>query len=118
MRKLLLSAICVWFFVANSFAQETKYDFVLYTNNDGFRLESCIPEELYSPRLMIPGGTRRVVKADVNNPPMHVIGSSWVNECLIVDYTDSELPDEDWIELIATFTILTKDQINLVHKKQ
>jgi hypothetical protein len=117
MQNLLATSIFVLHFYGAFFSQETKYDFILTSKPDSFRLESCIPEDLYSPRLMLPGGDRRIVKADVNNPPIHVIGSSWVNNCLIVEYTDSELPDEDWIDLIRQFTVLSTNQINLVHKK-
>lgn len=118
MQKLLATSIFVLHFCAMSFSQETQYDFFLISTSDGFRLESCIPLEKYNPRLIIPGisDSRKVIQVEAGSPPIQVIGSKWENECLIVEYTDSELPDQDWIELIEVFSVLKKDQINLIHK--
>lgn len=103
--------------IFSSFIEEKLiFDFVLISNGNSYRLESCIPEDYYSPRLMMPRKSGRTMSIDQNNPPMQVTGSHWENNCLIVEYSDSALTDEEWIDLISAFTILSRDQINLIHK--
>jgi hypothetical protein len=43
--------------------------------------------------------------------PIHVTGSKWVNECLIINWLN--LPNEEIIGYIKEFTILREDQIIL-----
>lgn len=90
-------------------------EFILEKNGEVFTLHSCLPEELYNPRLILPSNAnpRRIVRADVNEPPMQVVGSYWKDGCLLVDYDQSELPREDWIKLIMEFTVLSEEQILL-----
>jgi hypothetical protein len=43
--------------------------------------------------------------------PIHVIGSKWVNNCLIIDWPN--ISNEEIIGYIKEFTILREDQIIL-----
>ena len=102
-----------------TFAQETEiYNFELQRNDTSFTLTSCIPIELYETQLYIPSSTRidRPVAFDPQSPLIVVRHSSWINECFIIDYFDSELDDSEWIDFIKQFTLLEENQINLIKK--
>lgn len=101
---------------SSSIEENLTFDFVLISNGNSYRLESCIPEDYYNPRLMMPRKSGRTMAIDQNNPPIQVTGSHWESDCLIVEYSDGALTDEEWIDLISAFTILSRDQINLIHK--
>lgn len=91
-------------------------EFILEKNGEVFTLHSCLPEELYNPRLILPSNAnpRRIVQHSPDEPPIQVIGSYWKDGCLLVDYDQSELPLEDWIDLIMQFTTLRNDQIQII----
>jgi hypothetical protein len=47
----------------------------------------------------------------MNEIPMHVIGSKWVNNCLIINWPN--VPNEEIFDYIKQFSTLRDDQIIL-----
>jgi hypothetical protein len=103
----VLIFVCL-FSSTSLFAQE-KYEFKLTKNVSSFRLESCIPYNQYNPRLVIPRTFVEKVEP-LEGTLMMVSGGRWENGCLIVEL-DQPITDEETIDFIMVFTILTKDQI-------
>lgn len=122
MKKLILLLVALLpvklYGQQNIEASENQYpiEFILSKDGEIFTLSSCILEEYYNPRLILPSDAnpRRIVQYNEDEPPIQVIGSYWKDGCLMVDYDQSELPQEDWINLIMEFTVLKKEQIRLI----
>ncbi len=97
-----------------SYSQDIQqYQFNLHRYNDSLRIESCIPLELYHQRLEKPqlNVESKIAKSEI---PMHVIGSKWDNNCLIIKWP--EISNAEVIEYIKEFTILREDQIIIVEQ--
>jgi hypothetical protein len=102
---------CLFFFLTSSIYSQNvaQYSFSVHRYSDSVRVESCIPYNLYNSRVVIPNNTQqRIVMPSI---PIHVTGSKWVNECLIINWLN--LPNEEIIGYIKEFTILREDQIIL-----
>lgn len=125
--SLLLLALIVS--VLSSFAQEefipeeilndNQYEFTLYHLGDRFELHSCIDDELYQDHLVRPSvnGGRTIHRNSASGEaPLVVKGGTWENGCLIVHYSDSELPESDWLDLLVTITKLSPEQIKIIHQ--
>jgi hypothetical protein len=93
-----------------SFSQNIDQQiFTIHRYGDSVRIESCIPFNLYNTRVEIPSfSSERKVMAEI---PIHVIGSKWVNECLIIHWPN--LSNDEIVSYIKEFTILREDQIIL-----
>lgn len=129
MKTLLSTIVLFTFFSMKVSAQTSEFipseildnhqtEFILYHLDDKFELHSCISDSLYVDHLMRPPkeGKRQINGGKSDKTPMAVTGGQWTDECLIVHYYDSELPDSDWVDLLVEITILKADQIKLIHK--
>lgn len=105
-------------FIPSEIVENNQYEFILYHFGDRFELHSCLADELYQDHLIRPAidGGRAVHRGTPDKPPMVVTGGEWENGCLIINYTDSELPDSDWVDLLVTITKLNPQQIKLIHQ--
>ena len=91
------------------YAQEVKqYQFNILRFNDSVRIESCLPMYLYNDRMTLPNQEHEK-KRVFEGIPMHVIGSHWVDECLIIKWPN--IPNKEIIGYILEFTKLREDQI-------
>lgn len=87
---------------------DRQYKFNIYRLNDSVRIESCIPLDLYNELLTIPGQTNNN-KQIIQGIPMHVIGSKWVNNCLIINWPN--ISNQEIVGYLLEFTQLRKEQI-------
>jgi hypothetical protein len=87
-----------------------QYNFNVHRYADSVRIESCNPYSIYNSRLQLPINSFEK-KQIMNEIPMHVIGSKWINDCLIINW--SNIPNEDILGYIKEFTNLREDQIIL-----
>lgn len=102
---------CFFFFLTLSIHAQNfeQYSFSMHRYGDSVKIESCIPFNLYNPRVIIPNNSQQ--RAVMPSIPIHVIGSNWVNDCLVINWQN--LPNEEIIGYIKEFTILREDQIIL-----
>ena len=107
---ILIFLICFLFSFnsKNLFAQD-KFKFNLSRAEKDFRFESCIPNNKYNPRLIIPR-TYVTKKEPVEDILMMASVGRWDNDCLIDDL-DQSINEEETIDFNMVFTVLTKDQI-------
>jgi hypothetical protein len=94
-----------------TYTQEVKqFQFNVLRYNDSVRLESCIPMNLYNERMILPSheNLKRHVMEGI---PMHVVGSKWINNCLLIHWPN--ISNEEIISYLKEFTKLTEEQIIL-----
>jgi hypothetical protein len=94
-----------------SYTQDIQqFQFNVHRYSDSVRVESCHPYSIYNSRLQLPSNSLEK-KQIMNEIPMHVIGSKWVNNCLLINWPN--IPNEDILGYIKEFTNLREDQIIL-----
>lgn len=94
------------------YSQEIQqFEFNVHRFSDSVRVESCIPLDLYNERMTLPGQENEK-KRVIEGIPMHVIGSRWVNNCLMIHWPN--IPNNDIIGYIREFTKLREDQIIII----
>lgn len=100
------------FFYGVSFSQEVQqFQINIHRYNDSVRIESCIPLDLYNERIVLPGDVNEN-KRGIQGIPMHVIGSKWADNCLIIQWPN--IPNNDIVQYILEFTTLREDQIIII----
>ena len=109
-RHLLILVFC--FFFGITYTQEVQqFQFNVLRYNDSVRVESCIPMNLYNERMILP--SHEILKRNViEGIPMHVVGSKWVNNCLLIHWPN--VSNEEIISYLKEFTKLTEEQIILI----
>lgn len=102
---------CFLFLIVQGvYCQNTEQQsFTIQRYNDSVRVESCIPFHLYNSRVETPSNSNE--RKEMPVIPIHIIGSKWLNECLIIDWPN--ISNEEIIGYIKEFTILREDQIIL-----
>lgn len=97
---------------SNLFSQDVQqFTFNVNRYNDSVRVESCIPMNLYNERMILP--SHEILKRNVvEGVPMHVVGSKWVNNCLLIHWPN--VSNEEIISYLKEFTKLTEEQIILI----
>lgn len=111
MYKHLFIALLLFYFGILRSQELQQYQFNVHRFNDSVRVESCIPMDLYNDRMTLPGQENEK-KRVIEGIPMHVIGSRWVNNCLMINWPN--IPNEEIIGYIKEFTKLREDQIIIV----
>jgi hypothetical protein len=95
-----------------SYTQEIQqFQFNVHRFNDSVQVESCVPMNLYNELMTIPGQENNN-KQIIQGIPMHVLGSKWVNNCLIINWPN--IPNEEIVSYILVFTKLREDQIIII----
>lgn len=89
-----------------------QFNFNVLRFKDSVRIESCIPIEHYSERLMLPNRQQTNLRQIYDFIPIYIIGSKWVNNCLIINWPN--IPNEEIVSYILEFTILLEDQIIII----
>lgn len=114
MPNYLVKVITSCFLIILTFSVNSQtleqYSFNIHRSGDSVRVESCNPFSIYNTRLQLPINTAEK-KQIMNEIPMHVIGSKWVNNCLIINWPN--IPNEEIFGYIKEFTTLRDDQIIL-----
>lgn len=108
---MLKSALTLltFFMCSIYYSQELQqFEFNLQRFNDSVRIESCIPLNLYNELMTIPGQVNSN-KQTIQGIPMHVLGSKWVNDCLIINWPN--IPNQEIVSYVLEFTKLREDQI-------
>jgi hypothetical protein len=111
MYKHLFIALLLFYFGILRSQELQQYQFNVHRFNDSVQVESCIPMNLYNELMTIPG-QENTNKQIIQGIPMHVIGSKWVNNCLIINWPN--IPNEEIISYILVFTKLREDQIIII----
>jgi len=88
-----------------------QFEFNLHRLNDSVRIESCIPLDRYNDRLILPNQNIEN-KSALSGVPMSVVGSKWINNCLMIQWPN--IPNNDIINYILEFTKLREDQIVII----
>jgi len=111
LKKAIIS--CCFFIINFAIHSQntTQYTFHILRFGDSVRVESCIPLEQYSERLMLPNRQQTNLRQIYDFIPIYIIGSKWINDCLIINWTN--IPNDEIIGNIKEITILRDDQIIL-----
>lgn len=108
MFKSILTLI-TFFLCEIYYSQEIQQvEFNVHRFSDSVRVESCIPMDLYNDRMTLPSQENEK-KRVFEGIPMYVIGSKWINDCLIINWPN--VPNNEIIGYILEFTKLREDQI-------
>ena len=111
MYKYLIITLFLFLFGMLKSQELQQYQFNIQRLNDSLRIESCIPMELYHDRMILPNQDIQK-KAALNGTPMTVVGSKWINNCLMIQWPN--IPNNDIIDYILEFTKLREDQIIII----
>lgn len=99
-------------YLSIGYSQTMLYEFKVVENTEGKTMELCIPLEDFNSNFYVPSRVLKKERLVYAKPQIIVINSSWVENCLIINF-DIEDSFTEIRNLISKITIYPTNSISI-----